>query len=100
MSRARATGKMIVLFAGLLALGACAGPFGDASKPEGALSEDVLEQLSAVAAPYQDLNSARLRPEDGCYWYRHVGPVETTLLPLRTIEGRPICAQDMAQAAG
>jgi hypothetical protein len=32
-------------------------------------------------------------PEDGCYWYRYVGPVETTYLPLRTIEGRPICTR-------
>lgn len=50
------------------------------------------EQVVAVAAPWQDLSTARLMPEDGCYWYQHVGPVETTLLPLRTPEGRPICA--------
>lgn len=49
------------------------------------------EQVVALAAPWQDLASARLRPEDGCYWYEHAGPVETTLLPLRTAEGRPIC---------
>jgi len=50
------------------------------------------EQVAALAAPYQDVSTARLLPRDGCYWYLHQGPVETTLLPLRTIDGRPICA--------
>lgn len=50
------------------------------------------EQVVAVAAPWQNLATARLMPADGCYWYEHDGPVETTLLPLRTPEGRPICA--------
>lgn len=49
------------------------------------------EQVVAVAAPWQNLATARLMPEDGCYWYQHEGPVETTMLPLRTPEGRPIC---------
>lgn len=52
----------------------------------------VPEAVIALAAPYQDISTARLVPEDGCYWYEHVGPVETTLLPLRNAEGRPICA--------
>ena len=50
------------------------------------------EQVAVLAAPYQDVSTARLLPRDGCYWYLHQGPVETTLLPLRTIDGRPICA--------
>lgn len=50
------------------------------------------EEVVAVAAPWQNLATARLLPEDGCYWYEHNGQVETTLLPLRTPEGRPICA--------
>jgi len=50
------------------------------------------EQVAALAAPYQDVSTARLLPRDGCYWYLHRGPVETTLLPLRTVDGRPICA--------
>ncbi|MGS4943941.1 hypothetical protein ACVDG3_00550 [Meridianimarinicoccus sp. RP-17] len=62
------------------------------------VSTEVMTQLDAVAAPYQDLQSVRLLPEDGCYWYRHVGPVETTLLPLRTATGQPICTQRAAQA--
>ena len=55
-----------------------------------------------MAAPYQNLQLVRLRPEDGCYWYQHAGQVETTLLPLRTSEGRPICLQRevTAQIAG
>lgn len=54
---------------------------------------EVPEAVREIAAPFQDLNAVQLRPEDGCYWYRHVGPVETTLLPLRTVEGRPICTR-------
>lgn len=55
----------------------------------GTLPEGVL----AIAAPYQDLTAVRIDPEDGCYVYRHAGPVETTYLPLRTVEGRPICSR-------
>ncbi|HEY9039812.1 MAG TPA: hypothetical protein VIN05_12820 [Roseovarius sp.] len=49
--------------------------------------------VRAIAAPYQDLTAVRVDPASGCYSYRHVGPVETTFLPLRTAEGRPICAK-------
>jgi hypothetical protein len=59
----------------------------------------VPDSVLAVAAPHQDLETARLREADGCYWYRHVGPVETTPLPLRTIEGRPICARPQGRGA-
>lgn len=54
------------------------------------------ENVVAMAAPYQDLHSVKIDPVDGCYVYRHVGPVETTYLPLRTKNGRPVCtrAQD------
>lgn len=63
------------------------GPAGDGARALPPLPEAVV----AVAAPWQDLSTARLRPEDGCYWYEHDGQVERTLLPLRTPEGRPIC---------
>ena len=53
------------------------------------LPENILE----LAAPNQDLATAYLRPEDNCYWYMHASPVETTRLPLRTIEGNPICVK-------
>lgn len=49
------------------------------------------ESVTLLAAPNQDLATARLRPEDNCYWYEHSGPVETTLLPLRSAGGNPIC---------
>lgn len=52
--------------------------------PEGVLS---------VAAPYQDLQAVRLDQENRCFVYRHVGPVETTYLPLRSVDGRPICTR-------
>lgn len=55
--------------------------------------EVVPEPVLAAAAPWQDLAAVTLREDDGCYWYRHVGPVETTFLPLLTREGRPICTR-------
>ncbi len=51
------------------------------------------EGVLAIAAPYQDLKAVRIDPTSGCYIYRHAGPVETTFLPLRSREGRPICSQ-------
>ena len=56
-----------------------------------ASADNVFAQVVAMAAPDQDVASARLLPEDNCYWYEHRGPVETTLLPLRTRNGNPIC---------
>lgn len=50
----------------------------------------------ALADPNQDISTARLLPEDGCFWYEHRGPVETTLVPLRSPEGNPICATSEA----
>jgi hypothetical protein len=60
----------------------------------------VPESVSSIAAPYQDLSTARVRPDDGCYWYTHVGPVETTELPLRTTNGNPICTRPAAEPTG
>ena len=51
------------------------------------------DNLVAIAAPYQDLTTVRINPEDGCYEYRHVGPVETTYLPLRAKAGNPLCSR-------
>ncbi|MGC9419281.1 MAG: hypothetical protein ACP5EN_09970 [Rhodovulum sp.] len=81
-----------ILPAVVLTLGACNAAV-DAGRTNGGFIEDLPEPVAAAAAPYQDLRHVRLLPEDGCYWYRHVGPVETTLLPLRTDEGRPICTR-------
>jgi len=74
-----------------LALGACSATFSDGQAPV-----PLPEEVVALAAPNQDLASARLLPEDNCYWYSHVGPVETTLLPLRTDRGNPICVKPAA----
>ena len=75
----------------LVALSACEPvPGGDG--PSGPTST-APEAVAAIAAPYQDLTKVRLRSEDGCYWYTHTGPVETTELPLRTSEGNPICTR-------
>lgn len=52
---------------------------------------NVPDHVVSMVAPGQDLSSARLLPEDGCYWYTHSGRVETTLVPLRAVGGRPIC---------
>ncbi|SEK29122.1 hypothetical protein [Pacificibacter marinus] len=55
--------------------------------------QEVPEGVLAIAATNQDLTAVRLNPDDGCYVYRYVGPVETTFLPLRTENGNPICTQ-------
>lgn len=60
---------------------------------------NVPEGVLAIAAPFQDLERVVLLEEDNCYWYSHAGPVETTLLPLRTKEGRPICAASPEEIA-
>lgn len=57
---------------------------------------NVPEQVASLAAPGQDLSTARLVAEDNCYWYVHNGPVETTLVPLRAAGGNPICLQKQA----
>ena len=63
-----------------------------ANSEAGTLSR-VPDAVAEIAAPGQDLTAVKIMPEDGCYWYRYVGPVETTFLPLRTIDGRPICTR-------
>ena len=81
--------KIMVAVALSLTAGCAVQPTGpgDAAKRGGNVPEAVI----AMAAPDQDVATARLVPEDGCYWYEHSGPVETTLLPLRTVNGNPIC---------
>nr|WP_299364942.1 hypothetical protein [uncultured Paracoccus sp.] len=77
-----------------LIVGACSAALPD--RPVTAQSEGVPDSIVALAAPNQDVQSARLLPEDGCYWYSYAGPVETTLLPLRTVDGRRICVPQAA----
>ena len=74
---------------GVVTLSACAGaPVEDT----GANTDLVIPpELVNLAAPNQDISTARIIPEDGCYWYEHRGRVETTLLPVMTRDGRRIC---------
>jgi hypothetical protein len=80
----------ITLGVATLALGGCAtlGPVAETGlSADGAVPAEVL----ALAAPYQDLGAIEYRPDDGCYWYWHDGPVERTMLPLRSAAGGHIC---------
>ncbi|MGV6848794.1 MAG: hypothetical protein ACWA5A_10485 [Marinibacterium sp.] len=79
----------------LLILSACETPAGRTDPQTGYLAK-LPDGVTEIAAPGQDLTAVQLSPEDGCYWYRYDGPVETTLLPLRTRDGRPICTQPKA----
>ncbi|HQV16321.1 MAG TPA: hypothetical protein PK620_15520 [Denitromonas sp.] len=83
----------------VLAVAACTAPTKQAAEGSPGFIEELPEQVALLAAPYQNLQEVTLKPEDGCYWYRHVGPVETTMLPLRTVEGRPICRAVKGKAA-
>lgn len=76
------------LLAGAFLLSACAATTSSNGASDiGNVPDAVVE----LAAPDQDIATARLLPEDNCYWYEHNGPVEVTLLPLRTAAGNPIC---------
>lgn len=97
-SRRLETVHLAAIVSALLALGACTVPANQVDKSTGFIKE-LPESVALIAAPYQNLREVVLKPEDGCYWYRHVGPVETTMLPLRTKEGRPICTDAGAKPA-
>ncbi|MCH2075328.1 MAG: hypothetical protein MK180_00380 [Rhodobacteraceae bacterium] len=80
--------RSVIVVAALAALAACEPVPEQAPLPE---------EVAAVADP-RFVATARLR-EDGCYWYVHDNAVETTFLPLRTRDGRPICAQTAEERA-
>lgn len=63
---------------------------------QGRFISDLPESVTSIAAPGQNLQAVTVLEEDGCYWYQHVGPVETTLLPLRSRKGGHICTSDAA----
>lgn len=86
--------KFVAFGGAALVLAACTDPAAVSNtKPDSPFIKELPEAITSIAAPNQDLTAVRYMPEDGCYWYRHKGPVETTLLPLRNVEGRPICAR-------
>lgn len=80
------------LLAAMFLLGACSASLTGEPQATDPRIGELPASVAALADPNQDLLSAHLRPEDGCYWYRYAGPVETTLLPLRTTDGQRICA--------
>ena len=81
-----------------LLLVACENYEGGNGDPSGQFIGELPEGVLAIAATNQDLQSVRIDPSDGCYVYRHVGPVETTFLPLKSVNGRPICARPVDAA--
>lgn len=65
----------------------------DSGTTDAGFVQEIPERVAAIAAGGQDMTAVRLDPVDGCYSYRYVGPVETTFLPLRAKNGRPICTR-------
>lgn len=84
--------KAIIIPFGCLVLGACVPdgsvPVTQTPSPQ----QQELDQITGLAGPNQNIQSARLRADDNCYWVSYAGPVETTELPLLTPDGRHICA--------
>ena len=70
---------------------ACTQPDTDAPVLDEETGLPIPVQVSSIAAPGQDLTTARLVESDQCYWYMHAGRVETTLVPLRAANGNHIC---------
>lgn len=87
---------LLVLGTAALALTAC-----DETTQSGAdggpFISPLPDRITSLADPKQDLNAVKVDPVDGCLVYRHVGPVETTFLPLRSRDGRPICTRAPAE---
>ena len=92
--------KKLVVLSGVTVclLSACVSPEGGASDANSRGFAEVPENVAAIAAPGQDLSNVRINNADGCFVYRHQGPVETTYLPLRNRKGQPICAKRDAPA--
>lgn len=74
-------------------LTACGGFQGANSDTADGFIKELPEGVLSIAAPYQDLKAVQIDQGNGCFVYRHIGPVETTFLPLRTVDGRPICTR-------
>lgn len=83
----------LLLLAGM-SLAACTEMPATETAPNGApFIGELPESVRTIAAANQNLDRVVFLEEDNCYWYEHVGPVETTLLPLRTARGNAICAE-------
>lgn len=88
--------RLAVLALAPLALTACAPAIDPLQAGPDGFLRPVPEEVAALAAPGQDLSRVRLRSADRCFWYLHAGPVEDTMIPLRTPRGNPICAPSTA----
>ncbi len=84
--------RRLSFLGGALVLTACAAP-NNGIDPKTGFYTKLPKSIAELADPSQDLSAVTLKPEDGCYWYRYDGPVETTMLPLRTRNGNPICTR-------
>lgn len=82
-----------LLGAAALLLSACDTTIDAQPGQSGQFLNELPEGVLAIVASHQDLSAVKIDPTDGCYVYRYVGPVETTFLPLRSHEGRPICTR-------
>jgi hypothetical protein len=82
-----------------LLLAACDDIDGANSDVSGRSVGNVPQGVLELADPNQDLSVVQVNPADGCYLYRYAGPVETTFLPIRTADGRPICTKRPDEAA-
>lgn len=85
--------RILVLGCAALFVAACDDFQGPNGAPANGFLRELPEGVRAIAAPNQNLSAVRVDPADGCYVYRYAGPVETTYLPLRTVEGSPICTR-------
>ena len=82
----------VYLLGGAVLLAACEETGAVEDDPTDRFLQNVPEEVIALAAPDQNLTQITIDPVDNCYVYSHAGPVETTLLPLKTVDERPICA--------
>ncbi|MBB3993940.1 hypothetical protein GGR95_001571 [Sulfitobacter undariae] len=78
---------------------ACANTQNTTAGPDEGIFKELPESILTIAAPDQDLTAVKIDETDGCYVYRHRGPVETIFLPLRTKTGNPICSRAAKEAA-
>ncbi|WP_293446727.1 lipoprotein [Planktotalea sp.] len=85
--------KMIFVLGAASLLAACQDVTATSTSKAIPFIAEVPEGVTSIAAPGQNLTALRIDPVDGCYTFQHVGPVETTFLPLRANNGRPICTR-------
>ena len=85
--------KSYLLICALPLIAACQDISGTTASASNQFIAEVPEGATSIAAAGQDLTALKIDPIDGCYTYRHVGPVEDTMLPLRAKNGRPICTR-------